>query len=252
MAGEQSQEIGEIAGALARAQMNLGKVVADKSVKNKDGSLRYRYADLADALEACRSTLNAEGIAVLQLPSTSERNGIEVTTRLVHESGQWITSGPLFMPVSGGAQDVGSAITYARRYQLLAMVGLSPEDDDGQKAQVAKPESWGRSEPRHQKRPSKASRPPAAKPRQDLGSTTRGQPLINAIECRLGLLGEDLAKSWASALAGAEIDTSAYANAWPDRAHVLSFDDGAKVAGWLKLELGRRGIDEDPAAGGAP
>ena len=148
---EMSTEIGEIAGALAKAQSGLGKLIASKTAKLK-GSAKgsgkayeysYTYADLADALEACRATLNAEGISVLQLPATPQGNGIEVTTMLAHSSGQWLRSDPLFMPVKGGAQDVGSAITYARRYQLLAMVGLAPEDDDGAAAQSAQPDSWG-------------------------------------------------------------------------------------------------------------
>lgn len=148
---EMSNEINEIAAALAKAQAGLGKLIASKTGKVEGESKKtgkryeysYTYANLADALEACRATLNAEGIAVIQLPATPKGNGIEVTTMLAHSSGQWLRSDPLFMPVSGGAQDVGSAITYGRRYQLLAMVGLAPEDDDGAAAQAAKPESWG-------------------------------------------------------------------------------------------------------------
>lgn len=138
---EKSSEIGEIAGALAKAQAGLGKLIASKTADA--GTYKYTYADLGAGLEACRSTLNEHGIAVVQEPATGDGNGIEVRTMLAHSSGQWLRSAPLFMPVKGGAQDVGSAITYARRYQLLAMVGLAPEDDDGAQAQAAKPDNWG-------------------------------------------------------------------------------------------------------------
>lgn len=239
-----SEEIGEIAASLARAQALLGKLIASKKVLNKDKkTTRYLYADLADALEACRTTLNSEGIAVIQFPATPERNGIEVTTMLAHTSGQWLHSAPLFMPVSGGAQDVGSAITYGRRYQLLAMVGLAPEDDDGQKAQGAKPDSWGSARP--------SSRPPnrsAPKP-DSLGprcSGKKGASISIAIDKRLAIIDEsDMGAVFAEALKGAEVDVDKYGPDGPPRAQVLTIQDGAKVAGWLKVELGRRGLVED-------
>jgi hypothetical protein len=146
---EMSECVNEIAAALAKAQAAFGKLVATNEVKvetKRGHDYTYTYANLAQALDACRATLNKEDIAVVQLPERSDRNGIEVSTMLVHSSGQWIRSAPLFMPVQGGAQDVGSAITYGRRYQLLAMVGLAPEDDDdGAGAQGAKPNDWGES-----------------------------------------------------------------------------------------------------------
>lgn len=140
---ETSSTVGEVAGALAKAQANLGKLVKSTKVDVKPKSGRdysYTYATLADAIDACRAALCDQGIAVVQEAMTpAEDRGIEVSTTLLHSSGEWLRMRPLFVPVDGGAQDIGSAITYARRYQLLAAVGLAPEDDDGAAAQAAAP-----------------------------------------------------------------------------------------------------------------
>jgi hypothetical protein len=259
-----SMTIGKLAGALAKAQAAFGKLIADKNVKmkgtskgGKDYEVNYRYADLADALEACRACLNEHEIAVVQMPASSTRNGIEVTTMLVHSSGEWIRSTPLFMPVSGGAQDVGSAITYARRYSLLAMVGLAPEDDDGRKAQDAAPKSWRGEQQRQTKR--------ADRPEQDDGvghrCTGRASGIARAIDELVteisGLMRADKAVVYRSAIKAAEIDLAKYGNAAPARPALLTIEDGKAVKAKLeaKLESCERqpGDDgDDPTDGGAP
>lgn len=148
---ETSQTIGALAAALAKAQAELGPLVASHTAKvptKAGGQYSYTYANLADALAACRSTLAKHEIAVVQETYTpSDANGIEIRTSLLHASGEWLRSGPLLMPVKGDAQAVGSAITYGRRYQLLAVVGLAPEDDDGASASANAPKRW-RDEPK--------------------------------------------------------------------------------------------------------
>ena len=122
-----SKTIGRIALALAKAQAEFGaiKKSGEATIKPKDKQeYSYKYADLASAIAATRPALNSHGIAVLATAVTVS-GGVEVSTRLVHESGEWIESARLFMACDAKPQNVGSAITYARRYQYLALLGLA-------------------------------------------------------------------------------------------------------------------------------
>lgn len=126
----QSQEIGELAAALASAQAEL-----EPALKNaKNPMLKNRYADLASCYEACRKVLPQKGLAVSQICLPSEKGSVCVKTILMHTSGQWIAS-ECTLEAQGNkgvnsAQAAGSAITYARRYGLSAIVGLVSDDDD--------------------------------------------------------------------------------------------------------------------------
>jgi hypothetical protein len=126
-----SEQIGKLAEALAKAQHSFRPVVKDKvaHVKSDKGSYSFAYADLASVLDAVRDALAANMIAVVQATGTGPE-GITVETRLVHASGEWMESA-ITMKVEGNRpQNIGSAITYARRYGLSAMVGISSEEDD--------------------------------------------------------------------------------------------------------------------------
>lgn len=94
----------------------------------------YYYADLADVWDACRKPLADAQLAVLQVTDWGPA-GLELVTTLAHVSGQWIRSR---LPVlsTQDPQAMGSALTYARKYGLLTIVGLAPDgdDDDGQAA----------------------------------------------------------------------------------------------------------------------
>jgi hypothetical protein len=95
---------------------------------------RSRYADLSACIEAVIDALHHHGFALLQSTQPSE-GGATVTTRFLHESGAVIDGGALFVPATKpDAHGMGSALTYARRYSLLAACGLAPEDDDGNRA----------------------------------------------------------------------------------------------------------------------
>lgn len=131
----ESTHIDEIGKAIVAA---LGALqdVAKTSTANV-GTYSYTYAGLPEVMEHVRTPLYTCGLAVMQSVEQTDR-GPAVTTRLMHTSGQWIESDACVVPVSkGGPQEVGSAITYARRYSLLAFLGLATEDDDGGKAQAA-------------------------------------------------------------------------------------------------------------------
>jgi hypothetical protein len=127
-----SEQINEIAAALAKAQGAMRPAVKD-AINPAFGG-KSRYADLAANVEAAREPLAANGLAVMQEPTIVER-GVAVVTLLVHSSGQWIKFDPLTVPMSkSDAHGVGSATTYARRYALGAVLNLVAEDDDGNAA----------------------------------------------------------------------------------------------------------------------
>jgi len=128
-----SEQINELASALSKAQGQIEGAKKDKA----NPFFKSVYADLASVWDACRKPLSDNGLSVTQCPEEAD-NGIAIETMLLHSSGQWIKS-RYTMPVSKlDAQAVGSAITYARRYALSAVVGIAPEDDDGNAAAAAK------------------------------------------------------------------------------------------------------------------
>lgn len=128
----------KIAAAFVKAQKAFGPAL--KSSTNPH--FRSRYADLSACVEAVIDSLNFNGIALMQRTYES-KEGVTVETVFVHESGEVMESGMLHVPaVKHDAQGFGSALTYARRYSLMAACGIAPEDDDGNAAsrrQEAKP-----------------------------------------------------------------------------------------------------------------
>lgn len=123
----QSAEIGAIAAAVVAAQGELTNPPKSKTVHA--GAKRYSFAPLPDIIDAVRPVLAKHKLAVLQLV----RGGV-LETRLMHASGEWI--GAVYaLPAIGDSQAMGSAITYARRYCLCAILGIAgDEDEDGQAA----------------------------------------------------------------------------------------------------------------------
>jgi hypothetical protein len=123
----QSEQINELATALAKAQGEIAPAIKDKN----NPFFKSSYADLSSIWNACKVPLSKNGLAVLQTTETKDGQLILITT-LAHASGQWIRS---YLPVLSekqNAQGLGSALTYMRRYALSAMVGVtSDEDDDG-------------------------------------------------------------------------------------------------------------------------
>jgi hypothetical protein len=127
--------IGKIASALVKAQKAFGPALKSSS----NPHFRSRYADLSACVEAVIDALNDNGIAMIQRVSPSD-NGVIVETMLIHESGETITNGQLHVPATKhDAQGYGSALTYARRYSLMAACGIAPEDDDGNAASKRPP-----------------------------------------------------------------------------------------------------------------
>src|SRR5690349_17810528 len=130
-----SEQTDKIAPAWVKALNALRDVSRDHTADT--GSYKYKYADLATAAQQARAVLTEHALAVHQSAHGDTLGSVNVTTTVWHESGQWIESEPLVMPAKGGPQDVGSAISYARRYALMAFLGLATDDDDGAGAQKA-------------------------------------------------------------------------------------------------------------------
>lgn len=120
----------KIAAAFVKAQKAFGPALKSSS----NPHFRSRYADLSACVEAVIDALNNNGIALMQ--QTSEcADGVIVETVMIHESGETLSSGKLHVPATKhDAQGYGSALTYARRYSLMAACGIAPEDDDGNAA----------------------------------------------------------------------------------------------------------------------
>jgi hypothetical protein len=134
----------DLAGALVPALGELAEPA--KAGKANTGTYQYTYMTLHQLLAAVRPVFAKHGLAVSQAVERTE-TGVAVTTTVMHISGQEHHDPPLELRCGPGAQDVGSAITYARRYSLAALVGLAgSEDDDGAAAQRAVPPAgqvWG-------------------------------------------------------------------------------------------------------------
>jgi hypothetical protein len=120
----------QVAAALVKAQKAFGPALKTST----NPHFKSRYADLAACVEAVIDALNEAGIALIQR-NVANPDGVVVETVFVHESGEMLNCGELFVPASKhDPQGYGSALTYARRYSLMAACGIAPEDDDGNAA----------------------------------------------------------------------------------------------------------------------
>ena len=125
-----SPSITKIATALLLAQKEIGG--AKKGADNP--FFKKKYADLGAVMEACKDAFNNHGISVIQ-PVTTNEYGTFVETVLFHESGEFISSSiKVSCKNPDNPQEMGSAISYAKRYSLQAIAFIPSEDDDGEKA----------------------------------------------------------------------------------------------------------------------
>jgi len=127
----------QIATAFVKAQAAFAPALK----QSLNPHFRSKYVDLAGVVEAVIDALNSNGIGLIQ--QTHECNdGVIVETLLLHESGETITGGKLHLPATkSDPQGFASALTYARRYSLMATCGIAPEDDDGNAASLPRPGS---------------------------------------------------------------------------------------------------------------
>lgn len=171
----------KIAAALVKAQKAFGPAL--KSSLNPH--FKNRYADLAACVEAVIDALNENGIMLMQ-PCHESASGVIVETLFIHESGETMSAGKLHVPAAKqDPQGYGSALTYARRYSLMAACGIAPEDDDG----------------------NAASKPKAGAPAG--GARPKAQPKDNSPRGRAARLIEGVN-------AGDAVNAAAAAAAWPE------------------------------------
>lgn len=124
----------QIAQALVKAQREFAPALKT----NANPFFKSKYADLSVCVEAVIDALHNNGIALIQRNHDCE-NGVKVETILLHESGEEFSGGVLHVPaIKNDPQAYGSALTYARRYSLMATCGIAPEDDDGNAASKPK------------------------------------------------------------------------------------------------------------------
>lgn len=156
----QSENIGNLAKALALAIKAMKPPTKGRTatIKSEKGSYSYKYADLADVIESYRAPLSENGLSLVQ-PIQTQDGHLVLVTRLLHESGEWLSSE---YPIANFTrpQEMGSALTYARRYAVTAMLGIAAEDDDdGERA--------GNAEPAKQTRKARTPEAEAPKPPAD-------------------------------------------------------------------------------------
>lgn len=120
----------QVSAALVKAQKAFGPALKSSS----NPHFKSKYADLAACVEAVIDGLNSNGIALIQKQHPHD-GGVSVETIFIHESGEQLSAGVLTVPAAKqDPQGYGSALTYARRYSLMAACGIAPEDDDGNAA----------------------------------------------------------------------------------------------------------------------
>lgn len=127
-----SDSIDQIAPAILAAQRLIGNAAKDA----RNPHFKNTYATLAAVIEAVKEPLNKNGIAIIQGLGETVNGVLQVTTRLLHTSGQWVESTSSSPLQKSDPQGVGSATTYLRRYSLAALLCITQEDDDGEAART--------------------------------------------------------------------------------------------------------------------
>lgn len=120
----------KIAPAFIKAKTEFSPALKDRM----NPAFKSKYADLGACLDAVNEALLNNGIAMIQR-TFEDATGVTVETVFLHESGEMLENGKLHVPAhKQDPQGYGSALTYARRYSLMAACGIAPEDDDGNAA----------------------------------------------------------------------------------------------------------------------
>ena len=130
---KRSESIANFAEAFAKFQAEVTDPKMDESTEyiTKSGKrINFKYASLKEIMKTIRPVLAKHGICIMQEPKM-DGNKVSITTILLHSSGEFVEFEPTIMnAISPMAQEIGSAITYGRRYSVSAVLGLGAEDDD--------------------------------------------------------------------------------------------------------------------------
>ncbi len=199
---------GGLAAALAAVQAKLPEVRKTETATvpmKSGGKYSYTYADLADVSRAVLPLLGAHGLSFTCKPTINDGGRFVLAYSLLHAGGER-EDGEYPLPTSGTAQEIGSAITYGRRYVLCAVTGVAPdEDDDGSAAsqvRVQASNEWENARPAPRKRAPAAESEPAA---------FMDKPQLAALHAKLGaaeLADRDKGLAYMSEVTGREITSS--------------------------------------------
>lgn len=180
---KQSETVAALFKALAQAQAEMPP--APKDAKNDH--LRNTYATLGSIIATAQPVLARHGLGFSQMAGADEPGFMALTTRIFHESGEWIEDTMrAAVPQSklSEIQAAGSVLSYMRRYSLAAALGMSTEDDDGQAASAPKPAQAPRQAP---PRPS-AAPAPAPAPQKPASGPTLSAAQAQTLHKRLGAI----------------------------------------------------------------
>lgn len=192
----QSESIAALSAALSKAQAIMEGAAKDSA----NPFFKSKYADLSAVWDACRKPLTDNGLSVVQtadfMPDHPDMVCIE--TILCHASGEWIRGRLAVKPVKPDPQSVGSCITYLRRYSLQSIVGIAPEDDDGNAASGKEAE---KKEPKKEAKQKPTPAPPSEHPEFNdppPPALKPGSPLHKKIEAQITEAGmdRDSFKTW--------------------------------------------------------
>ena len=126
-----SESINELATALCAAQSQMGGAVKDSA----NPFFKSSYADLTSVIKAIKQPFADNGLSYTQFP-VNDDNGVGVSTRLMHISGQWLEMEYTLPTVKKDPQASGSCISYARRYALQSIAGIPTAEDDAESAML--------------------------------------------------------------------------------------------------------------------
>lgn len=188
-----SENIGKIAEALSKFQGECPEITLDADVEvtmNNGGKYKFKYATLANINKIIKPFMAKHGLSITQVTSTKAG---EITTLLMHSSGEWIRS-EIKMPAYTKPQDMGSAITYGRRYSMCAILGLSANtDDDGN---IAHGNSLKENSSAGKKQPPVKPTPPPPRTKKPI-ITPDSEKWEKALEAvKKGMSKEDMRKSY--------------------------------------------------------
>ncbi len=160
--------IGEVFAALAKAQGSFGEIerTLRAKIKSDKADYSYDYAPLDEVLQAVRPALSENGLSLMQFPFAVQ-GAVTVRTMLGHSSGGWFYNDLRVASDGNDARSIGSAITYARRYAVMSMLGVAPSVDDDGAASMPKgepPRAGQRQQPPPQAAARAAQPAPAPRP----------------------------------------------------------------------------------------
>lgn len=205
----QSENIETIVPALIKARASFKAAVKDAS----NPHFKSQYVTLDGVVDSVNDALLANGVFCTQQTDVVDGRTV-LYTRFLHESGQWIGSAYPVHPIKNDPQAEGSALTYARRYALMALAGIAPEDDDGNAASKA------------------SGKPGKPQARQMAGTPTEGAWEAMGEDEQAFLL--DVAKQAKELLAGEDSDAAL------DHIQAQKLDSDETVALWTRFDSKQR------------